>query len=204
VDISVVIPVLGEEAFIADALQRLERAASEEPVEIIVVDGDPAGETLKSMAGSHARGIVGAKGRGRQMNEGAMAAKGDILLFLHVDTELPAGGFGRIRSAIEGRNFVAGAFDLQIDDRRIPFRIIERVASFRSRLTAIPYGDQAIFFDRDYFFRLGGYKELPIMEDVDPPLAKRRDSTVYASQLAHHGALPARCNPGTTVKAISR
>jgi rSAM/selenodomain-associated transferase 2 len=165
--ISVVIPVFREEALINDAISRLEGMASKEVIEIIVVDGDTEAETLKAMISSSAKGIISGKGRGKQMNKGAVAARGDVLVFLHLDTELPADGFGRIASVMQGEQFVGGAFDLGIADRGPAFRIIEWVASLRSHLTRIPYGDQAIFIERDYFLRLGGYKELPLMEDVD-------------------------------------
>jgi rSAM/selenodomain-associated transferase 2 len=165
--ISVVIPVFREEPLINDAICRLRGMAFDKALEIIVVDGSEEGGTLRAVADSRAKSILSARGRGSQMNAGAKAAGGDVLLFLHVDTELPADGLERISSAMELGHFVGGAFDLGIADRGLAYRIIERAASLRSRLTRIPYGDQAIFFKRDYFLRIGGYRPLPIMEDVD-------------------------------------
>ncbi len=167
--ISVIIPVFHEEAIINNAIARLIARAQEgaqRDVEIIVVDGSPGGETVAAVKGG-AECIVSPKGRAAQMNVGAAAAHGDVLLFLHVDTALPKGGLGKIASVMEGGRFAGGAFDLGIADAHRAFRVIERVASIRSRLTRIPYGDQAIFMERDYFFRIGGYSDMPIMEDVD-------------------------------------
>ena len=164
---SVVIPVFHEEALINDAIRRLAALPSGEMVEIIVVDGSAEAETLKVLENPRVKGIVAEKGRGKQMNKGAAAACGDVVIFLHLDTELPEDGFSRVSRAMADGRFVGGAFDLAIADTGPAFRIIERAASFRSRLTRIPYGDQAIFLKRDYFLRMGGYRELPIMEDVD-------------------------------------
>jgi rSAM/selenodomain-associated transferase 2 len=163
--ISVIIPVLREEAVINDAITRIR--AMDGAVEIIVVDGSPQGATLEAISGDHAKRVVSEKGRARQMNQGARTALGDILLFLHADTELPPDAFGSISSVMQDGSLVGGAFDLGIGEKGLPFRLIESIASFRSRLTRIPYGDQAIFLTRDYFTKLDGYKEIPLMEDVE-------------------------------------
>ncbi len=165
--ISVIIPVLHEEAVINEAIARLEGAASDDRVEIIVVDGGPEAETLKAVAGSRVTKLTSGKGRGRQMNAGAQAAAGDVLLFLHADTELPQEAFKDIAAAMGMERYAGGAFDLGIADDAPIFRMIERVSSLRSRLTRIPYGDQAIFMERGYFRAIGGYSDVPIMEDVD-------------------------------------
>jgi rSAM/selenodomain-associated transferase 2 len=101
------------------------------------------------------------------MNKGAVAATGDILLFLHADTLLPTGAFEKIITIMRTGRYVGGAFDLGIVSDRTSYRIIECAASYRSRLTRIPYGDQAIFIRKDVFMGLGGYREFPIMEDVE-------------------------------------
>ncbi len=165
--ISVIVPVLQEEAAINRAICRLLAMASEKPVEILVVDGDSEATTLRAMTSDAVKGIISEKGRGKQMNAGAAAASGDVLLFLHCDTELPADGLQRIVAVMEKGDVVGGAFDLGIEGSERVFRAIERVASLRSRLTRLPYGDQAIFLRRDCFIALGGYREWPIMEDVD-------------------------------------
>ncbi len=101
------------------------------------------------------------------MNRGAALATGDVLLFLHADTLLPSNAFALIRAAMNDKGVVGGAFDLGIISRRKIFRITETYVFFRTRLTRIPFGDQAIFIRRDFFEKIGGYRELPIMEDVD-------------------------------------
>jgi hypothetical protein len=89
------------------------------------------------------------------------------LIFLHADTRLPVSALQRISAELEDERCIGGAFDLGIAADSFAFRIIEKVASWRSRLTRIPYGDQAIFIRADYFRQLGGFRNIPIMEDVD-------------------------------------
>jgi rSAM/selenodomain-associated transferase 2 len=100
------------------------------------------------------------------MNAGAAVAAGEILIFLHADTRLPQRALALIDEALARETTIGGAFDLRIDSRRPIVKVIARIASLRSRLTRIPYGDQAIFIRRDRFDRLGGYPEIPLMEDV--------------------------------------
>jgi rSAM/selenodomain-associated transferase 2 len=102
-----------------------------------------------------------------QLNRGAGAASGEILIFLHADTQLPPDALIRIGEALRYQTLAGGAFDLAIDSSRPVFRLIEQAASIRTRLTRIPYGDQAIFLRRAWFRSLGGFRNLPIMEDVD-------------------------------------
>ena len=164
---SIIIPVLEEEAVINDVIDHLHDLEGNEETEIIVVDGDPKAETLKVILRGDVKKVKSARGRGRQMNEGAQVAKGEILLFLHADTELPSNALRLIATAMREKRYVAGAFDLGIKSERSIFRIIESVASLRSRITRIPFGDQAIFVRKDYFDKIGGYKDIPIMEDVE-------------------------------------
>jgi rSAM/selenodomain-associated transferase 2 len=138
-----------------------------ERTEIIVIDGDPKGETLRVISHDDVIKINSSRGRGKQMNEGAKVARGDILLFLHADTELPADSLRLIEAAMRVQRYMAGAFDLGIKSKRYMFRVIEVVASLRSRVTKIPFGDQAIFMPKHYFHKIGGYKDIPIMEDVE-------------------------------------
>ncbi len=102
-----------------------------------------------------------------QMNKGAELASGSILLFLHADTLLPGGGIDAVFSVLQNPHRVGGAFDLGIRSSRWGYRIIETVATTRSRITRLPYGDQAIFLRKDFFHMIGGYSPIPIMEDVD-------------------------------------
>lgn len=165
--ISVIIPVLNEGRGINDVIAHIRSQAALDAVEIIVVDGDPAGSAIKTISHPGIITAVAEKGRGSQMNCGAIRATGDILLFLHADTFLPPNAFARIRKCMEVAGHVGGAFDLGIDTEQQVFRITERYVAWRTRRTRIPFGDQAIFVRRDYFERIGGYRDIPIMEDVD-------------------------------------
>ncbi len=165
--ISLIIPVLNEQAQIGEAIGRIRLLAGGERAEIIVADGDPAGGTLRAISDPAVRGMVCAPGRGTQLNRGAAAAAGEVLLFLHADTNLPPNALTLIEETLRDETLAGGAFDLAIASPRPAFRLIERVASLRTRLTRIPYGDQAIFLRRDRFRSLGGFREIPLMEDVD-------------------------------------
>ena len=101
------------------------------------------------------------------MNAASARASGDILLFLHADTILPDNAFLKIIDALSDKRFIGGAFDLGIQNSKLIFRIIGVTASLKHRITRVPYGDQAIFMLRSYFNDLGGYPEIPLMEDVE-------------------------------------
>jgi rSAM/selenodomain-associated transferase 2 len=165
--ISVVVPVYREEKRINETISALYYACGDDEVEVIVVDGSPEGSTLAAVQGRSVHLVLSEKGRARQMNRGASLASGDVLVFLHADTRLPPRAFSLIEGALDNPKVVGGAFDLAIDGQGFAFRLIERAASLRSRLTRIPYGDQAIFIRRDYFREIGGYRDIPLMEDVE-------------------------------------
>jgi rSAM/selenodomain-associated transferase 2 len=165
--VSIIIPVFHEAERIDRTLAALEASIHPDAAEIILVDGSPEKDTVRAVRRPGVRGIIAPTGRGIQMNRGAAAAKGDILIFLHADTRLPPGAVSRVRTALGGRGIAAGAFDLAIDSRKRVFRLIERGANLRSRITRMPYGDQAIFIRKDFFTRIGGFPEIPVMEDVD-------------------------------------
>ncbi len=166
-NISVIIPVLNEAEIINQIIEHVCSLNNNTNVEIIVADGDPCGSTIKTVSREKVIRVLSGKGRGRQMNKGAAVATGDILLFLHADTFLPVGAFEKITAVMRTGRYAGGAFDLGFDSGRTSYRIIERAASYRSRLTRIPYGDQAIFIRKDIFDGLGGFREFPIMEDVE-------------------------------------
>jgi rSAM/selenodomain-associated transferase 2 len=164
---SVIIPVINESRAINDTIDHLEAEKEGYDVEIIVVDGDSEGTTIHAIRSPTVIATVSAKGRGTQLNTGALHATGDIFLFLHADTRLPRHAFQSIDTAMKHNTIVGGAFDLRIDSHRIAYRFIDKAASLRSRMTRIPYGDQAIFMGRSYFFSYGGYACIPLMEDVE-------------------------------------
>ena len=165
--VSVIIPVFCEPAVINGAIETVRLRRGGETAEIIVVDGQAEGETVAAIRDNAVLKLHSEKGRGGQLNRGAAIATGDVLLLLHADTVLPTAAFERIAEAMRDEGCVGGAFDLRIDSPRAAFRVIETVASLRSRLTRIPYGDQAIFIRASCFRTLGGFREIPIMEDVD-------------------------------------
>jgi rSAM/selenodomain-associated transferase 2 len=162
--LSIVVPVLDEADGIAAALDALQPLRAQ-GAEVIVVDGGSRDGTAALAESGADRVIVSAAGRARQQNAGARAAEGEVLLFLHVDTRLPAGASLLIDYALSG-GAAWGRFDVRLSGSRPEFRAIERMISLRSRLTGIATGDQGIFVRRDLFERVGGFPELPLMEDV--------------------------------------
>jgi rSAM/selenodomain-associated transferase 2 len=164
---SVIIPVLNEPMIVNQTIEHVCRLGSGFELEVIVIDGDMEGNTIREIRNVDIIKSVSPKGRGKQMNKGASLAKGDILLFLHTDTELPEGAFTAISSIMGKAQCVAGSFDLGIKSERLIFRLIEQIVRVRTRITRIPYGDQAIFIRRDFFEKIKGYREIPLMEDVD-------------------------------------
>jgi rSAM/selenodomain-associated transferase 2 len=162
--ISIIVPVLHEKK-INHFLSNLLEKADKENMEIIVVDGDPMGSTLNLISDKTVKKISSPKGRALQQNKGAEKARGDVLLFLHADTLLPHDFYRLIRHAIHS-GCSGGAFDLCIDSPHPFLKLVSQVACIRSRLTRIPYGDQAIFLTRDLFLQINGFPEIPLMEDI--------------------------------------
>jgi rSAM/selenodomain-associated transferase 2 len=177
---SIIIPVINEEAAINSTIGRVRSIGAAACAEIIIVDGDPGGATIGAVREGDVITAVSERGRGNQMNRGAALAHGDILIFLHADTRLPAGAFELIEEALSDPACQAGAFDLGIASVRPVFRVLEKVASWRSRLTRIPYGDQALFFRRDYFSSIGGFADIPLMEDVEIMRRLKKAGTAIA------------------------
>ncbi len=161
--LSIIIPVLNEERTIAGALENLARV---EPCEIIVVDGGSTDRTAEVVRDGPARLVAAARGRAAQMNQGARHAAGDVLLFLHADTRLPATAGADVEGSMADPGCVGGRFDIRLDSPRPLLRLVGHMISLRSRLTRVATGDQAIFVRRTVFESLGGFPEMPIMEDV--------------------------------------
>ena len=165
--ISVIIPVLHEGEKINEILDSIKSASADVSCETIVVDGDSSGSTIAHISDSSVITMIAPRGRAFQMNEGAAKACGDLLLFLHADTLLPPKVFPKIIAALSDSSFIGGAFDLKIQNQRWIFRVIGLAASWKHRLTRVPYGDQAIFMLHRYFENIGGYAGIPLMEDVE-------------------------------------
>jgi len=162
--ISIIIPALNEAENIRKNIGRLPKASN---LEVVVVDGGSQDNTLEVARSLGAKVVSTTPARGRQMNAGAAEATGDILLFLHADTRLPQHFAAQVRRAVSQNGFCAGAFKLGIDSDGWGLRLIERVANWRSRHLQMPYGDQAIFISRNLFEEIGGFPEIPIMEDFE-------------------------------------
>jgi len=164
--ISVIIPTLNEEACIRRCIESVRSTAA--GCEIIVADGGSTDRTGE-IAESHPKVqlVRSEAGRGNQMNSGATHAQGDVLLFLHADTFLEEGWHDDIAAALRNNDISGGAFTFAIDAPARKYRIVEAWVSMRCRIFSLPYGDQAIFIRRSFFEKLGGYKNLPLMEDVD-------------------------------------
>ncbi len=164
--LSIIVPVLNEAATIETCLRRLDPLRRER-VEVIVVDGGSTDDTPARAQPLCDTLIRSARGRALQMNTGARAASGDILLFLHADTELPADAGKLIVDAFRRHpSRVWGRFDVRIIGRVRLLRLVAKMMSLRSRLTGIATGDQAIFCEREIFARINGFPEIPLMEDV--------------------------------------
>lgn len=158
--VSVIIPALNEAENLRDALSSVGPSH-----EVIVADGSSDDSTCSVAESLGATVVTGPAGRGRQMDAGALASTGEVLLFLHADTSLPAGWMEDVTKAVSD-GYIAGAFSLSIGSEGLWLRAVERAANLRSRIGLI-YGDQAIFVKRESFFKAGGFNKLPLMEDVD-------------------------------------
>lgn len=162
--ISIIIPTLNEGATLGHTLERLPWGPT---LEVIVADGGSTDETCAIAERRGAQVVVATGGRGAQLNQGAAVAQGEILLFLHADTQLPPNFEPLVRQTLAQPGVVAGAFDLAIDGPGWGLRWVEWGVKWRSRWLHLPYGDQALFLTADRFHRMGGFAKLPIMEDFD-------------------------------------
>lgn len=165
-DISVVIPVLHEEKSINAIVAHVLHLEAPGDVEIVVVDGSSDGNTIKALTHKGIKTLISRAGRARQMNAGAQVATKDAVIFLHADTRLPHDGLLAVAHALQD-GYRAGAFALGFDDDSFGMRLIAGTANLRSAFTRVPYGDQAQFFLRQYFGEIGGYSEMPLMEDIE-------------------------------------
>lgn len=175
--ISVIVPVYHEDESLLHTLAHLKAMAHAQNYEIIVVDTHEK-TTVERLHVKPARIVFSTKGRAAQMNEGAQAARGAMLLFVHADTLLPYHWDQKIEKALHVNK--AGAFSLGIDDAHLGLYCIETLANVRTSLTKIPYGDQAHFFHASLFQSVNGYANIPLMEDIEimKRLKKRGEKVV--------------------------
>ena len=163
--ISVVVPVLDEAGTIERSLLALQPLRGS-TVEVIVADGGSRDDTRDIVRPLCDRLLDAPRGRARQMNAGAATAAGQVLLFLHADTRLPSGWVPMVRDALGNRGHAWGRFDVRLDGTHPMLRVVERTMNLRSRLSGIATGDQAIFVSRTAFGEVGGFPDLPLMEDI--------------------------------------
>ena len=173
--ISVIIPVLNEELTIHRVLKSVLRL---NPDEIFVVDGGSLDGTREMAAAMGVQVIAAPRGRAAQMNQGARLARGEVLLFLHADTHLPPSALEDIRDAMNNPQVAGGRFDVQLDGAGSMLKLVGSMISLRSRLSRVATGDQAIFIRREVFNKLGGYPEIPLMEDIALSRALKRAGRV--------------------------
>ncbi len=197
--LAIVMPVLDEAQTLAERLSAL-RPLRARGVRVVVVDGGSADDS-PAIARAHADlALLAPRGRAAQMNAGAAACDAELLLFLHADTALPAEADRLVAEALQGGfesvNFDWGRFDLRIASTRPLLRLVARLMNLRSRWTGIATGDQAMFVRRTLFERVGGFPDLPLMEDlalsrrlkrVGPPACLRAQVTTSARRWERHG-----------------
>jgi len=167
--LAVIVPTLDE----AGELRRLLPELAAMADEVVVSDGESSDGTADVARELGATVVVGPAGRGGQLNRGAAASTADVLLFLHADTRLPPGAADRVRAALAA-GAPGGGFLVRFDDRRPLLALGERLVNLRTRATRLPLGDQAQFTRRVTFDELGGFREWPVLEDLDFALRLRR------------------------------
>ena len=193
--LSIIVPALDEAAGIQATLQAL-APLRQRGHEVIVVDGGSSDETAALAAPGADRVISASRGRARQMNAGAGVAVGEALVFVHADTRLPPEADRLIRQALEHRSW--GRFDVRIEGG-LALAGVAFLMNWRSRLTGIATGDQGIFARRAAFESIGGFPDLPLMEDIEisarlkklsPPACIRQRAVTSGRRWQRHGVLP--------------
>lgn len=170
--LSVIVPVLNEAGCLPDTLARLQ-PMRRRGHQVILADGGSDDGSIRLAAPLVDDVVIGPAGRGRQMNQGASRADGDILLFLHSDTRAPV-VVDRVVLTALGSSSGWGRFDIGLSGSHPLLRLVEFSMNLRSRLTRIATGDQGLFVSRDLFERCGGFSEQPLMEDIDLSRALKR------------------------------
>jgi len=173
--VTAVIPALDEAERVGVAVTGALKAGVDE---VIVVDGGSSDATIAVSSAAGARVLESARGRARQMNAGAAEVTDGILLLAHADTELPVDAAALARAALAKPGVVAGAFTFAVPDDSRHARLIGTAGRLRHRISGIPYGDQALFLSEKTFRDIGGFPEIPTMEDLEIVLRLRRLGTV--------------------------
>ncbi len=193
--LSIILPTLNEAHGIVPCLQPLQ-ALRTRGHEIILADGGSRDATVTLVEPWVDKVIHSGRGRAVQMNAGGRAAQGDVLLFLHADTRLPPDADALILNALQARGW--GRFDVRLSGAQLLLRVVETLMNWRSRLTGIATGDQAIFVRRALFEKVGGFPEIPLMEDIalaralkkcGPPLCLKQRVLTSSRRWEQHGIL---------------
>lgn len=195
--ISFIIPVLNESSVIHGTLQHLQKIRSAGH-EVIAVDGGSDDDTAILAAPLVDQLIHSPRGRANQMNAGAVAASGDILCFLHADTLLPVGAENDIVNGMTKLGKTWGRFDVRLSGKSLGLRLIAFMMNLRSRITGIATGDQAIFVSKESFVDVGGFPQIPLMEDIalcqklraiSTPLCLRQQVITSSRRWEHNGII---------------
>jgi rSAM/selenodomain-associated transferase 2 len=184
IKVSLIIPVFNEALIIEDYLSRIPIRSD---LEVIIVDGQSDDKTValceKVKLEFKPKIVISPlKGRANQLNFGASLAIGEILCFLHLDSQLPSDYFTQIEELLSRRQAIAGAFSLAIDAPQIPFRWLEKLVNWRSRFFSLPYGDQGLFLKKSVFKTMGGFAPMPIMEDYEFVQRLKKHGEINISQ----------------------
>ncbi len=179
-----VIPTFNEEQALPRTFLYLRQCAFDE---IVIVDGGSQDHTLqvvesyvRNSGTSSTKLLSSPRGRARQMNTGAAALQTDIMVFLHADTLLPRTSLAAIAQAMENQRCVGGRFDIQFEEDRGYAWVISRMMNWRSRLTGIATGDQVVFVRKSVFDQMGGFADIPIMEDIEFTKRLKRQGDIAA------------------------
>lgn len=162
--VSIIIPTLNEQETIEATLERLRLQFPQ--CEMIVVDGGSLDETV-SLAQKYAHVVTSNRGRANQMNVGALSAKGDILWFIHADTNVEKQALDCIQEAMQIKNVIGGGFRLQFLEDNRKLRLIARLSNIRARYLHWIFGDQSMFVRRSAFEAIGGFPNISLMEDLE-------------------------------------
>ena len=173
--IAIVIPTLNERKTLPSTIASCRQGFN---IELLIVDGGSTDGTADIAREAGVRVLTGKRGRGTQLNLGAQKSRSNTLLFLHADTLLPSGFDEEVKKTLSLPGVVLGAFRLRTDFESISMRIVELIVNFRSRFLQMPYGDQAFFVKRKDFINLGGFAEIPLMEDFEFARRARKHGSI--------------------------
>ncbi|MGI8569923.1 MAG: TIGR04283 family arsenosugar biosynthesis glycosyltransferase [Methylocella sp.] len=195
--LSIIVPALNEELTISETLGQL-APLREQGAEVIVIDGGSSDATVERARNLADLVLSAPRGRASQMNAGALSSRGAALLFLHADTALPKDADRPLRSFLEDPEQIWGRFDVRISGNHWLLPIVARIMNLRSRLTRVATGDQAIFVRTAAFEAVGGFPDLPLMEDIElsrrlmrlaRPICLRSKVTTSGRRWEKHGVM---------------